>query len=248
MTAPTNNMVSCICPTYNRAATRKYLLEEAVEAFLRQTYPEKELLIINDHPDQTIVFEHPQVKVFNLKQRFATLGEKYNWGVRQSSGRWITTHEDDDISLPGRLEDGVKKIAGYSYYNPKGYWYLDSNGLHHLHPVGYAHNCSIYTRDAFEKVGGYPLVSGPQDAHMDGLLNSLKDTAPERAKGPKDWFFIYRWGVSNLHLSGFGNTQQVYDEYAKSATAHGTFVLSPHWRTDYVRLINQYIEANGITG
>ena len=32
-------LVSCICPTYNRPPEYQHLVEEAIESFLRQDYP-----------------------------------------------------------------------------------------------------------------------------------------------------------------------------------------------------------------
>jgi GT2 family glycosyltransferase len=64
--------VSAVCPTY----ARPHLLEESIYSFLQQDYAgKKELIILNDYDQQTLVFEHPEVKVFNVKQRYPSLGE-----------------------------------------------------------------------------------------------------------------------------------------------------------------------------
>ncbi len=234
--------VSCICPTYNRVVVGKHLLEETVQSFLAQTYEDKELIIINDHEKQEIVFDHPQVKVLNLCFRFCTLGQKYNAAVEASTGELICTWEDDDISLPNRLEYSVRKLGNLEYFNPLGYWFLDGRGLHHEHSIGVAHNCSIFRRSAFDAVGGYSDQSGPQDAVMNGKLAGRKHLF-ERTP-PKEWTFIYRWGVSNLHLSAFSNSQQVYEDYAKKAPVGGRFKLDPHWREDYLHMTQQYLEKH----
>jgi hypothetical protein len=70
--------VSCLCLTYGRP----HLLEEAVESFLRQRWNgEKELIVVTDHPEQTLVYEHPEVLIVNLNRRLKTLGEKRNLSV-----------------------------------------------------------------------------------------------------------------------------------------------------------------------
>lgn len=227
--------VSCICPTYNRVAARKHLLEEAVESFLRQTYQDKELIILNDHPEQIIELDYPQVYVLNRNPRFPTLGEKYNYGITISSGDLICTWEDDDISLPNRIALSIEKLGDADYFNPKAYFFLMDGKLTFEQHTGYAHNCSIFRRSAFERVGGYPAVSGPQDAHMDGLLRRhcrVIDGPLSR----EECFFIYRWGVSDLHLSGHPDTQKAYDQYAERADSTGVFTLAPHWERDYVEL------------
>ena len=39
---------SAVLPTYNRPPDQQWLVEEAIESFLRQDYPDKELLVLND--------------------------------------------------------------------------------------------------------------------------------------------------------------------------------------------------------
>jgi GT2 family glycosyltransferase len=47
--------ISYMCLTYGRPK----VLEEAIESFLRQDYKgEKELVVLNDFADQTLVFDH----------------------------------------------------------------------------------------------------------------------------------------------------------------------------------------------
>jgi glycosyltransferase involved in cell wall biosynthesis len=74
--------VSCVCITYKRTD----FLEEAIESFLRQDYSgKKELIIINDDNEQTLIFEHPEVKIYNFKDRFNSIGEKRNKSIEFSS-------------------------------------------------------------------------------------------------------------------------------------------------------------------
>jgi glycosyltransferase involved in cell wall biosynthesis len=235
--------VSCICPTYNRVATQKYLLEETVESFLRQDYPNKELIIINDHPKQKILLKnpHPEIYIINYFERFSTLGRKYNHAINSALGELICTWEDDDISLPNRLSVSVDYIGNHKYFNPRSYFFL-SGDIFQFDGQGYSHNCSMFTKEAWKEVGGYPEVSGPQDAQMDGRLRSLNDTIDGRdSLKHKEWFYIYRWGVSNLHLSGYHDTQKVYDDYALQATQEGEYVLIPHWEQDYLKKVNDLI-------
>jgi glycosyltransferase involved in cell wall biosynthesis len=51
--------VSCICLTYNRAPNHLHLVGEAVESYLRQSYPadRRQLLILNDTPGQELKVE-----------------------------------------------------------------------------------------------------------------------------------------------------------------------------------------------
>src|SRR5205807_6800276 len=92
--------VSCLCLTYGRGR----LLEEAIESFLRQDWPgPKELIVLNDHPDQELVIDHPEILV-NLPRRLRTLGEKRNktlhaWCIAE--GVW---EDRPSYSSSGRLQ------------------------------------------------------------------------------------------------------------------------------------------------
>ena len=61
------NMISVLTLTYQR----HHILEEAIESFLRQDFSgESEMVIINDSPIVEYVFEHPKIRIINLKERF----------------------------------------------------------------------------------------------------------------------------------------------------------------------------------
>jgi hypothetical protein len=234
-------LISCLCPTFGRCGPRwQHLLEEAVEAFLRQTDTRSELLILNDHPDQEVFFDHPRVCVINMPRRFRTLGEKYNALVGLARGELLAPWEDDDISLPHRLELSRHRLGGRDYFNPRRYWFLDGTRLHRDHQMGVGHNLSLFRRQAWLAVGGYPAVTGSQDMAMDdrllgyGGLSCLSDDEPLPVD---EWYYVYRWNVSPCHLSGQPDMQGFYDHLGTIPADAGRFTLRPHWRCDYQALV-----------
>ena len=231
-------LVSCICPTFGRAPAYQHLLEEAIESFLRQTYPNKELVVLNDCPGQILVCDAPGVRVVNAPERFPSLGDKYNAAVNLARGELIAPWEDDDISLPWRLSLTVERLGRADYLNSRRYWFLDGSGLHFDHSMGVGHNGSIFRKIAFEAVGRYPSVSGPQDAHMDGALVSKVATVSgalpgQEALATEEWYYIYRWGVQPWHLSGTPKMEDFYRAVGELPHAQGQFLLNPHWKMDY---------------
>ena len=84
------------------------------------------------------------MRVVNDPQRFRTLGEKYNALVSLAAGSLLAPWEDDDISLPHRLELSRERLGERDYYNPARYWYLDRHGLHSDHAMGVGHNLSLF--------------------------------------------------------------------------------------------------------
>ena len=97
--------ISCKCITYGRVD----LLEESIESFIKQEYPgKKELIIVNDYPLQKLVYNHPDVKIYNLDSTFSTIGEKENFAVSKCSAEIIAVWDDDDVALPNHLTNIAK--------------------------------------------------------------------------------------------------------------------------------------------
>jgi glycosyltransferase involved in cell wall biosynthesis len=243
-------LVSCICPTYNRPPQYQHLLEEAIASFLRQDYPNKELIVLNDCPGQELICDEPGVRVVNVAERFPSIGDKLNAAVGLARGELIAPWDDDDISLPWRLSLSVERLGDGDYFNPKCYWFLDNEGLHVDHPVGYAHNASLFRRAAFEGVGGYPSKSFGADAALDAAFSGLAHAVEEAGRGEEglrreEWYYIYRWGVSQVHMSGSGE-EDFYGEVGKQPVVEACFHLSPRWRRDYEAETRRLLASPGV--
>jgi len=93
-------LISCILPTYDRRA----FLPHAIRYFLRQDYPEKELLIVDDGPDAVgdLVPADPRVRYVRLPQKI-TLGAKLNFCCEETRGPIIAQWDDDDWYARDRL-------------------------------------------------------------------------------------------------------------------------------------------------
>jgi hypothetical protein len=165
----------------------------------------------------------------------AFIGDKQNAAVGLARGELIAPW-DDDISLPWRLSLSVEWLGDADYFNPRCYWFQDNEGLHADHSMGYANNASLFRRAAFEGVGGYPSASlGPDaalDAAFSGLAQAVDPRRGDRGLTRGEWFYIYRWGVSPVHMSGSG-VEDFYVEVGKLPVVEACFHLSPRWRRDY---------------
>ena len=75
-------LVSCIMPTYGRPD----YVQESVAMFLAQDYPYKELIVLNDCPEQEFHGDLPGVRVINEQTRYASLGEKRNVAIEAAAG------------------------------------------------------------------------------------------------------------------------------------------------------------------
>lgn len=243
-----SRIVSCLCPTYNRAPTHLHLLGEAVESFVRQKLPPgvvAELVILNDAGGQELRCTVPGVRVLNAPGRYTSLGAKFNALVNYAQGDLLLPWEDDDISLPRRIAQAVEWIErGHAFFNPRQTWFLHDGKLSKDHSHGVCHNASAFTREAWRICGGYVHVSGNQDALMNGALFRVFGV-PRPVYDPRQWQYIYRWGVSPCHLSGMADGPPDephalhYQRVGQEPIAAGTFTIAPRWRRDYVRLCQE---------
>ena len=95
-----NPLISCILPTYNRRG----FLPHAIHYFLRQDYPNRELLIVDDGPDAVgdLVPVDPRIRYLRLPKKI-TLGAKLNLCCAETRGPFIAQWDDDDWYGADRL-------------------------------------------------------------------------------------------------------------------------------------------------
>lgn len=127
-------MVSCIMPTYNRRA----FVPHAIRYFLRQDYPQKELIIIDDGTDNIsdLVPTIENIRYYRLEKKI-TLGAKLNLACKYAKGDIIANWDDDDwyaerrlsyqvsaIQQTGTAVCGINRLLYYDLKNRQGYQYI----------------------------------------------------------------------------------------------------------------------------
>jgi glycosyltransferase involved in cell wall biosynthesis len=236
--------VSAICITYRRHR----LLEEAIECFLRQDYPNKELIVLSDEEGVTLKCDAPGVFVHNRKSRSPNIGNKRNEATRLSNGEYILCWDDDDIYLPNRMSYTVKA--------------LQQSKLEFLHfrQAAYcnASKCTIkdmtigpnviYTRRLFERVGGYTEMDSGEDQDLCKRFRRYYKSACFAPPVPKDEiFYMYRWGVFP-HLSTnvtLEDHRRATDAYFKDSQK-GVIDLKPQWHQDYTDVTSARVRPENL--
>lgn len=235
-----DTLVTFCCPTYGTAALRPHLLNELVYWYTRQTYPFRELLILNDAPGQklycTDLLKAEGVRIVNWPYRIPTLGEKCNLMVLLAAGSVILPQDDDDVSLPWRAEDAVKQLAKYDYWTPGLWWYYEvGSGQIKADGNGYGHNCSAYRRAAL--YNKYEKTTGNQDAKAHQYALENLRTNPYKLVDPNRINYVYRWGVTDRHLSGFGPVDQMQAVYNQiDPGPDGDYEVKAVRENDWVKL------------
>jgi hypothetical protein len=97
---------------------------------------------------------------------------------------------------------------------------------------------SLFRRSAWDRVGGYASMSWGEDLEIDEKLRDgatfVSDPQPDGEAPPRnEWSYIYRWGVSQLHISSQGPPLDGYKCMGERPIESGSFVLRPRWRRDY---------------
>ena len=240
--------ISCKCITYGRVVT----LEESIESFLKQDYPSDrcELVIVNDYPLQTLIYDHPQIKIVNLSETFATIGEKENYATELCQGDVICQWDDDDVALPNHLNNVAKYMTdGVNIIH----W--ETGVLCHItgiEQVGWIGNSGIvFRKSAWKAIGGHPLENAGYDMTFIESINRyggrLFVTLPKEEAA---WF--YMWGGRGYHMSGEGTDHPGKLNAIQRHSAHiererymgkiptGDVRLNPHWNKDYAQLLRDF--------
>ncbi|HEX6747316.1 MAG TPA: glycosyltransferase family 2 protein [Longimicrobium sp.] len=100
-------LVSCIMPT----ADRRRFAERAVEYFLRQDHPRRELVIVDDGRDAVsdLARRDPRIRYVRAR-RGMTIGAKRNLAVQAASADVIVCWDDDDWYADDRISFQVAPI------------------------------------------------------------------------------------------------------------------------------------------
>jgi len=168
-------------PTYNRRA----FVHHAIRYFLRQDYPNKELIIIDDGTDNIsdLVPVHEEIRYYRLEKKI-TLGAKLNMACDYAKGEIIANWDDDDwysdkrlsaqvsaLQEPGISVCGINRLLYYDFRNRKGYQYVYPSNMR----VWLLGSSLCYTRALWKKNGFADINVG-----MDGLF--VWATPPEQVK------------------------------------------------------------------
>jgi len=242
--------ISCKCITYGRVDT----LVEALHSFLIQEYPVDrcELIIVNDYPKQKLIFDHPQVTIYNLDETFPLIGEKENYAIERCNGDLIAVWDDDDVAMSNHL------------MNIANHWKDDTNIIHWETGVfynepnitsitGVGNSGIVYSKDAWERIGRSPLENAGGDMTLTNRIHALGGVV--NAKMPDSeasWF--YMWGGRGYHQSGMGtddeskpNIIQRHSEWIESLRVKGEVPtgdihLVPAWQKPYDKMLENYVK------
>lgn len=106
-------LVSVVIPCYNQA----HFLGEAIESVLAQTYPQLEIVVVDDgSPDNAREVAAGYLGVRYVRQANQGLAAARNTGLRHSTGAYLVFLDADDRLLPHAVETGVHQLQTHPEY------------------------------------------------------------------------------------------------------------------------------------
>ncbi len=246
-------LISVVTPTFGRHPSH---LEEAIQSFLLQDYPNKQMVVFNDYSQQTLVFEHPQVKIINRHDRAPNLGEARNRCNAAADGEILMLWDDDDIWLPGFLTQLARRMEGLDYVRFSNVFHAQNFEIKNI-TAGAGHWIG-YRKSAWLQVGGYPQMNAGEDREFIRRLEAggLKGQVFENV--PTEINFIYNWANGVYHASGAGDDKPGHKTLYQRTQEHvtqqviagklplGRIELNPHWRKDWVAHAREFLVSRGV--
>ncbi len=167
-------LVSCIMPTCNRPC----FVALAIQRFAEQTYPNRELVVVDDGQGavEELASGAPGVRYLRMERR--SIGEKRNAACAQARGELVAHWDDDDWYGRERLSRqaepilaGRAEITGFRcrwmMTLPVGEFWHVSPDLHRRMFVADVHGGTLmFRRRLWESGARYPATSLAEDAGM----------------------------------------------------------------------------------
>lgn len=169
-----SGLICAICPTYNRPE----LLGRAIRAFEKQTYENRYLIIVDD-AGQYENQKGDRWELISIPRRVLTLGEKNNVCAHLAPfNTWAYAKwDDDDIYMPWHLESLAEALHRGSFVQPRyaiDFWdgeWVQIETYNRKKPKHFCyHGCWGYTRELFNKVGGYRARYAGDDGEFQSRL------------------------------------------------------------------------------
>ena len=200
--------ITCLCPTYGRFQ----LLRRALACFLAQTYPNKQLLILNDAPKAIEdPLEELPAAVFWVPP-FENLGEKRQSLLEGAHTPLVAHWDDDDIYLPWHLDDCVDALAlGVGCTKVRSAWVLNDGQITGRHYMGNDASMAFWRNRALA-LGGYPRTQTRQNI---GLLHKFEAADDYRPLSQGKLLSFVRDGKPGAlgHNLGRGNFHEMNQDF-----------------------------------
>lgn len=232
-------LISCIMPT----ADRRAFVPQALRCFSRQTYPNRELIVVDDGADgvSDLCKGVPNVRYTALHGKHS-VGEKRNIACEQADGEFIAHWDDDDWHHPERLESQLSTLCGstanvcgqdnvlyFDVGHQRAWRYQYPSHAQHK-PGWVAGNTFFYWRE-YWSASRFLRVSRGEDTrflwdapraqvevsntdHVVGIIHALNVAPKQPEKFPGHWTSVEQ----RLVEAAIGGDMQFYRDFGRGAS------------------------------
>ena len=188
--------ITLIMPMYRRWT----LVQKSIKCFLNQTYPNRQLLILNDDPGHPLSIDAPNIQVFNLPERMI-LGKKRQWLLDRVETDLVGSWDSDDLMYPDYLSTAIAQIEESAAIKVNSAWKVygsyDEPVLEDGFPETMYDGTIIFRRSKAKNITFRPTNIGEAVPFYNYFLsiNQLKamDTIVP--------LFVYTWYLDSEHAS-----------------------------------------------
>ena len=222
--------IAAVCCTHLRPKCLGYL----IKCFLEQDYPpDKRELVILDDVGQYDDREGDGWRLISQSRRYSTLGEKRNAAAQRVAPdvEALAVWDDDDIYLPWAMSASAAALAVAPWSRPGLVLHEQPDGSLRQHETGgLFHGGWAYTREAFQRVGGYARISNGEDQDLARRMTRSGTAWADPVRLGYQPFYVYNLGsgtgyrLSNMGPHGYRRLNLRPAEKAK---------LEITWRQDY---------------
>lgn len=236
-----NPKIAMVCLTFNRPKE----LGRIIECFRRQTYENRELVILDDlgqYPDQPT---GDRWRIVSVPDRYPSLGQKRNAAVKLISPdvTMLQTIDDDDIYLGHSLEAAVHALQQAPWAQGREAFEWDGETMtrhetwHRDSPGRFAYNGHWCFRvKEFWEVGGYP-TDNDDDAVWRKMFATFGQSVDLLSKKFPDPAYVYSRDPSTRHISwlyGVMSMNNAWDNMAHRLKPAGPLVIG--WDREYDKI------------
>jgi hypothetical protein len=235
--------IAAVCVTWNDNTG----LGRVIECFNRQTHPDREFIALEDggmYPDQP---RGDRWRVVSIDRRFSCLGAKRNAvsALASLDCDAFAVCDSDDIYLPrwmAAINNALQSSAWVMptqalEWNTNGTWKRVKTWKESQARRAY-HGAWAFTREAFESVGGYPILDSEDNPLATKLLDKFGPAGDTICPMFPDPYYAYSRGPNHISTL-FSKLARHRADFAREAyRLKGTetpvpSILNVGWDRDY---------------
>ena len=204
-------LVSCITPTFERES----MLTKMIKMFLKQTYSNLELIIVDDSHkpyDMKPYAIHHNIKYIRLTKRHS-IGNKRNIAVNKAKGEIIAFMDDDDYHGPQRIFKQVQSMNSpcchislpssiyYKRKNNKKIFTISNKLQNTIYHKGLITTCMLFRKSLFKHVK-FRNINLAEDAwFIEDCKNKYKNLIVSSKVCLNEKDFLYQIHATNTWFS-----------------------------------------------